>query len=66
MLILIPLGRALYLAQKVANIACGDAEGRGNDQLTPANYAWIGLGTAFWMLVVVGLIEMTVGLPGLE
>ena len=57
------IGWTLYKAQISANIACHDAAGAGNNRLSPANYAWIVLGVIFWVLVGLGLYEITVGLP---
>lgn len=57
------IGWTLYKAQISANIACDDPAGAGNSQLSPANYAWIVLGVVFWVLVGLGLYDVTVGLP---
>ncbi|MCG6202926.1 hypothetical protein [Psychromonas antarctica] len=46
---------ALYKAQLLANIACGDANGDTNNRLTALNYLWLALGGAFWVLILWGL-----------
>ncbi len=45
----------LLQAQKAINLACGDPEGRSNSSLTAANWIWMILGGAFWVLVLIGL-----------
>ena len=43
-------------AQAIINLGCGDADGAGNDRLTRANWAWIVVGAAGWVLVIAGLL----------
>jgi hypothetical protein len=38
------------------NLSCGDPEGKGNDRLTKANWAWVILGLLGWVIVVMGVI----------
>jgi hypothetical protein len=42
-------------AQDMINLSCGDPQGRGNDRLTKANWAWMIVGAVGWVLAVVGL-----------
>lgn len=48
-----PLGRA----QLVANRLAGDEHGSSNARFSAGNLVAIGLGIAFWMLVIVGLVS---------
>lgn len=57
------IGWILYNAQISANIACGDRAGAGDSRLSPQNYAWIGLGGVFRVLVGIGLYDASIGLP---
>lgn len=50
-----PLLFFLLEAQGMANLACGDPEGRSNADLTRANKVWIGIGVLFWLATIVGL-----------
>jgi hypothetical protein len=43
-------------AQEMINLSCDDPEGKGNDRLTKANWAWIIVGAVGWLLVIVGLV----------
>jgi hypothetical protein len=43
-------------AQQMINLSCGDPEGKGNDRLTKANWAWVILGLLGWVIVVMGVI----------
>lgn len=45
----------LYQAQRVANIACGDSAGQGNNRLTGLNYLWIAVGLGMWVLIGFGI-----------
>jgi hypothetical protein len=42
-------------AQEMINLGCGDVDGAGNDRLTRANWAWIVVGVAGWVLAIAGL-----------
>ena len=55
----------LLQAQKAINLACGDPEGRSNSTLTAANWIWIVLGGAFWLLVLLGLYLIIVDPTGI-
>jgi hypothetical protein len=55
-LLYVPIYLLMRKAQKVVNLACGDAAGAGNDKLSAANYAWIALGACMWALVIYGLL----------
>ena len=57
------IGWTMYHAQKCANFACGDSSGKQNDQLTALNYMWLALGVVYWMLIVVGLVEIVSEAP---
>jgi len=49
-------GFALYKAQFAINLACDDPDGETNSAITPANIAWIVLGTLLWSLVLIGML----------
>ncbi|WP_193163043.1 hypothetical protein [Microbulbifer hainanensis] len=51
----------LYRAQSVANLVCGDPEGKSNAQFTAANYAWTVIGVAVWALMGLVLYEAYTG-----
>ena len=55
LLILLPLVHYFIRAQEMINISCRDQQGRGNADLSKANYAWIAFGALLWCLIVVGL-----------
>jgi hypothetical protein len=40
-------------AQEMINLSCGDPEGKGNDRLTKANWAWMIAGLLGWGTVVI-------------
>jgi len=46
----------LLAAQKAANQACNDPAGEQNSRLTFGNWAWCGLGTLGWLLILVGML----------
>jgi len=48
----------LFQAQKAANQACSDPEGRSNANYTIANIFWIVLGGLFYLLLLLGLVAM--------
>ncbi|MEM7805276.1 MAG: hypothetical protein AAF545_10155 [Pseudomonadota bacterium] len=50
----------LLQAQKAINLACGDPEGHSNSSLTAANWIWMILGGAFWLLVLIGMYFLVV------
>lgn len=58
-------GYCLAVAQKQANIACGDPLGSANSRFTAANILWMLLGTAVWLLAILGLMA-TFGWIALE
>ena len=65
-LIMLPLtGWILYQAQKAANIACGDAEGRCNQDFTVANYIWSVIGVLMMLVVALVFLEIPLGLSEL-
>jgi hypothetical protein len=39
-------------AQAKINLSCGDPEGKGNDRLSKANWAWVIAGGVLWVLVM--------------
>lgn len=47
---------AIHRTQRAANVASGDPEALANRRLTVANYLWIGLGTVFWALLLIGAL----------
>ncbi len=51
---LLMIAYVLYRAQVVANLACGDADGRSNARITLANVIWILLGLLLWLAVFAG------------
>jgi hypothetical protein len=42
-------------AQAMINLSCGDPQGRGNDRLSKANWAWVIAGAVLWALLAVGV-----------
>ena len=48
-------GYALYVAQCAINRACDDPDGNSNSEFTVANYIWIVIGVALWVMVAFGL-----------
>ncbi len=52
------LGYFLFQAQKAANHACSDPEGRSNANYTIANIFWIVLGGLFYLVLLLGLLAM--------
>ena len=59
--LLVPLAYALWRTQRVANIACGDPDGRANARLTWANAIWLAIGGLWWLLVLVGTVLLMQG-----
>lgn len=55
LVIILPLLIELRKAQAMINASCNDPEGSGNSSFTRANYAWIGAGVVFWVLIVIGI-----------
>lgn len=55
LLVLVPLFYFTNIARKFINEACGDGEGKSNEDFTWANWVWMMLGAIFWTLVAVGL-----------
>lgn len=53
--LLLPLTLVFLKAQRAINLASNDTEGRGNSNLTAANYVWIALGSVIWVFVFIGL-----------
>lgn len=51
----------LWQAQKQANIASLDSEGRQNSKFSIANYLWVVFGSIFWLLICVGMIGEMLG-----
>jgi hypothetical protein len=41
-------------AQGMINLSCGDPQGRGNDRLSKANWAWVIAGGVLWVLLLAG------------
>jgi hypothetical protein len=54
--VLLPL---FLKAQEKINLSCGDPEGKGNDRLSKANWAWVIAGGVLWVLLITGVV-----LPG--
>lgn len=44
------------MAQGKINLSCGDPEGKSNDRLSKANWAWAIAGGLLWLLVVAGVV----------
>ena len=51
----------LHRAQGAINLACDDADGKGNRALTWPNFAWLALGALMWFVTVVGIIAIFSG-----
>ena len=62
-LVLPVIAWSLYKAQLAANIACNDPDGARNNELNALNYLWLFLGSLLWILIGIGLYDLTVGLP---
>lgn len=52
----------LYQAQSLANYAGHDVRGESNDKLTGLNYAWLVIGAAFWLLILLGIFATIAGI----
>lgn len=50
-----PLLLPLLKSQQMINLACGDADGAGNDRLSKGHYVAIALGCLFWIATLIGL-----------
>ena len=62
--ILMPmLGYVLYKAQLAANVGMGDHLGKANTYLTAANYVWLLIGGALWLIVILSLYMIIMGVP---
>lgn len=48
------IAAVLLPVQKAANEACGDPKGESNKSLTPANYAWLIVGSIYWLFIAFG------------
>jgi len=53
----------LLSAQRAANRAEGDSAGASNSALTAANIAWLVLGGAFWLMMLLGVYASLAGIP---
>jgi hypothetical protein len=62
--LLAPMTWGLYVAQRAANVAEGDPDGRANARFSWANIVWLVLGGAFWLLVLLGMLAIVTGLDG--
>jgi hypothetical protein len=62
LVMLLPLWIVSMRAQQYINACCGDEKGSSNNDLTGANLAWIIVGTLFWILVLIGTIDMFIPL----
>lgn len=58
LVILVPTMLIALQAQDAINRSQNDREGNSNRRLTISNYVWIALGTAFWMLIAIGFMDM--------
>ena len=47
----------LLQAQTAINLSLGDPEGEANSRFTIPNYLWMLLGSSFWLLIIVVLLE---------
>lgn len=56
LLLLLPIAFVMLRAQGAINLACGDAEGKGNSQITGLNFLWLALGAILWGLVGLGMV----------
>lgn len=57
LVILIPLLSTFTKAQALINISCGDADGKANDRLTKANWAWLVFGLIVWVGTIFVLVS---------
>lgn len=56
LVILLPLLAYFLSVQDKVNLVCDDPEGAGNARFTIANYAWIALGVALWLLMILAML----------
>lgn len=56
--IIVPIVFPLYVAQRVANRVNDDPEGKLNAMFSMYNYIFITIGILFWILVIVGLLQI--------
>ena len=56
LLVLLPLAQQFALAQEMINISCGDRHGETNSKFSGANFAWILVGSAAWLLILWALL----------
>ena len=49
---------SLVQAQRAANLASGDPDGRGNSRLTAANWVCLVLGALFWIVIGLGILAV--------
>lgn len=54
---LVPMLFGLLHAQRMANRACRDPEGAGNDEFTNANWVWIILGCIVWAMAALRMMS---------
>ncbi len=59
--LLAPMTWAMYVAQRAANVALDDPDGRGNSRFTWANIVWLALGGVLWLLVLIGVLAIVAG-----
>ena len=55
-LLLIPMGTAIVVAQGYANRASGDPTGSQNERFTWVNYIFLGLALLFWLFALLGYL----------
>jgi len=56
--LLAPILWSTFQAQRAANAAEGDPDGRTNENLTAANVIWLVLGAVWWTLILLGLYNL--------
>jgi hypothetical protein len=49
-------GWAMWQTQRAINTMGDDVDGESNSTFTAANYVWMALGTALWVLVIAGFV----------
>lgn len=56
LLLLTGITLPLVNAQRAANLACDDPNATLNSRFTIANWAWLALGSLWWLLALIGLL----------
>ena len=61
LLVVFALTALIVPMQRAVNLAAGDEDGSSNQQFTVANWIWMGLGGALWLLSLYGMYLIIIG-----